>query len=255
MRILITSLMLITLLAGCGTTGSGNNSGLQPSATTNRVALTNLNLGIEYMRTGSMERALEKLNRAYEADPRYFGIHNAYGLLYQRLGKPQQAETHFKRAIELNSNDSNSKNNYGSFLCQQNRYAEAEDIFLSAAENPLYDTPEIAYANAGTCASMNERDDLAEQYFRRALSLNPEVPSALLQMAQLSYDQGNVLSARGYLQRYQAIARHTPVSLLLGIRIERELGDKNAVSSYEMLLRNNYPDSIQIQQLRELPQP
>jgi len=29
----------------------------------------------------------------------------------------------------------------------------------------------------------------------------------------------------------------------LGIRIERELGDKNAVSSYELLLRNQFSES------------
>mgnify|MGYP006175898873 CR=1 FL=1 len=44
----------------------------------------------------------------------------------------------------------------------------------------------------------------------------------------------------------------TPDGLLLGIKIERQLGDKNAVSSYEMLLRNSFPDSVEVQELREL---
>lgn len=251
MKPLVLTVICAAWLAGCASTG-GDPGALRPNASTNRVAVTNLNLGIEYMRAGNMERALERMNRALEADPDYFGTHNAFGLLYQRLGDPGRAERHFKRAIELNGNDSASKNNYGSFLCSAGRYAEAERVFLSAAANPLYETPEMAYSNAGTCAVMNDQPAAAEKYFRQALSLNPGVPTALIQMAQISLDQDNPLSARGYLQRYQEVARHTPASLLLGIKIERQLGDKNAVSSYEMLLRNSFPDSVEVQELREL---
>lgn len=253
MRMPILILVFVTLVYGC--ISSDNSSNLRPSEGTNQVALTNLNLAIEYMRTGNLKIALERLNRAFDADPKFYGTHNAYGLLYQRLGDPTSAELHFKRAIALNNNDSASKNNYGSFLCQAGRYTEAEEVFLSAANNPLYNTPEVAYANAGTCAAMNNRDDLAEQYFRQALTINPEVSTALLQMSQLSYDQEIFLSARGYLQRYQAVSRHTPASLSLGIKIERELGDRDAVSSYEMLLRNNYPDSIELQELNNISTP
>ena len=253
MRYKIPSLVYIILVIGC--TSTGINSGLQPNAETNQIALTNLNLGIEYMRTGNLERALERLNRAFEADPRHHATHNAYGLLYQRLGDPALAEQHFKKAIDLNNNDSLSKNNYGSFLCQAGRFAEAEKIFVSAAENPLYETPEVPYSNAGTCAVMNDQNDLAEKYFRQALTLNSEVPTALLQMSQLSYDLQNFLSARGYLQRYQAVANHTASSLLLGIKIEKELGDRNAVSSYEINLNNNFPDSIEVQELKKITSP
>lgn len=250
MKFLLLAILAMYLFSGCSSTPN-TSTALSPNAGTNEVATANLELGIEYMRAGSMEKALEKLNRAYEADRNYHATHNAYGLLYQQLGDPVLAERHFKRAIALNNNDSASKNNYGSFLCQANRYREAEEIFLSAAANPLYSTPEIAYSNAGTCAMMNNNNEVAETYFRKALTLNPETSSALIQMSELSYQQGNYLSARGYLQRYLAVARHTPRSLLLGIRIERELGDKNALASYELLLRNNYPDSVELQQIKE----
>jgi type IV pilus assembly protein PilF len=70
-------------------------------------------------------------------------------------------------------------------------------------------------------------------------------------MAELSYDQGEYISARGYLQRYLELTTHTPKSLWLGIRIEQELGDKNAVSSYALLLRNNYPDTKEAALLNE----
>ncbi|MEX2352748.1 MAG: type IV pilus biogenesis/stability protein PilW [Gammaproteobacteria bacterium] len=253
MRFRLLSLLFLVALYGCASTV--DNTSLRPRETSNEAATANLNLGIEYMRNGNLERALERLNRAHQADPNYYATHNAYGLLYQRLGDNTLAERHFRRAIALNNNDSPSKNNLGSFLCQNGRYEEAEQIFLSAASNPLYETPEIAYANAGTCAMMNDDEQDAEKYFRQALSINPGVPIALIQMAQLSYAQENYLSARGYLQRYQSVARNTAESLLLGIRVEQQLGDRDAVSSYEMMLKNNFPDSEEIQQLRQSPSP
>lgn len=239
----------IALLAGCAGGGGNRTDGPGVPTGTNDVAAANLNLGIEYMRAGDMTSALDRMKRALDADPGYFGTHNALGLLYQRLGENGLAERHFKRAITLNPGDSGSKNNYGLFLCQNQRYAEADKVFLEAAANPLYDTPDAAWSNAGTCALRNGQTEAAENYLRRALTINPQLPSALIQMAQISYDQDNFLVARGYLQRYQAVARHTAASLLLGIRIEQQLGDRNAVSSYELMLRNNFGDSVEAGQL------
>jgi type IV pilus assembly protein PilF len=243
--------MLLTglLLTACAGGGGSRNGELAIKQTTNPAASANLNLGIEYMRAGNMELALERLKRALDADPGYYGTHNALGLLYQRLGENGLAERHFKRSIALNGTDSGSKNNYGLFLCQNNRFAEAEKIFLAAVANPLYETPEVAYTNAGTCALMNKQVEAAENYFRQALSINAELPSALIQMAQISYDRDNYLNARGYLQRYQSVAKHTAASLMLGIKIEKELGDRNAVASYELLLKNNFGDSVEAGQL------
>ena len=248
MKRIVTFCLVLILLCGCNTTGGRN---LQPDATTNNVTSTNLNLGIAYMQRGEYEKALEKFNKARQADPGYYGTYNAFGLLYQLLGEPRQAEDNFKKALSLNRNDSGTRNNYGRFLCQQGRYKEAMETFKLAADNPLYDTPEIAITNAGTCAMMQEDKALAEKYFRSALDRNPRIPTALLHMSELSYDQGNYLSARGYLQRYLEVGRPTPVSLWLGIRIERELGDKNAESSYKLLLKNNFPDSDEAKLLNE----
>ena len=231
-------LLTLALLAGCSGGGS-----VRPNVPSNEVAETNLNLGIEYMRRGDYETALEKLDRAYQADPRYYAVHNAYGLLYQRLGNPEQAERHFRKALSLKNNDSLTRNNYGLFLCQRGRYQEAEEQFLKAAENPLYETPAVAISNAGSCAKQSGDMEKAERYFRRALKINPKIPAALKQMSQLSFENENYLSARAYLQRYLENAKHTAETLWLGIRIERHLGDKDAESSYGLLLRNNFPDS------------
>ncbi|MFT5132057.1 MAG: type IV pilus assembly protein PilF [Gammaproteobacteria bacterium] len=241
-KILLTLVLVLPLLNACNqTTGSKGN--LRPTVGVNDAARANLTLAIEYMSRGDYERSLEKLDRARAADPKFSGIYNAYGLLYQLIDRNKDAERYFKKALKLDPNDSNTMNNYGRFLCQIGRSKEAEVTLLKAAENPLYATPEIAITNAGTCAHQEKRLDDAENYFRRALEIDKQNPTALLHMTQLSFDKANYLSARAHLQRYLAVSRPSPGSLWLGIQIEKQLGDKDALSSYALSLRNNYPDS------------
>ena len=240
---------LVVLLSACNPFASQDN--IRPGRQTNDSARANLNLAIEYMQRGNYESALTRLDRAYEADPRYYATHNVYGLLYQQIKEDKKAEEHFKKALSLNKNDSPTMNNYARFLCQKGRLDKAETIFIRAADNPLYETPEIPLTNAGICAYQAGHRDKAEQYFRRALSLNPQIPAALMQMAQLTFAQDKLMSARGYLQRYQQIASPTPQSLWLGIQVERILGDKNALASYSLLLKNNYPESKEAALLKD----
>lgn len=238
--VIFTLLMLLGLAACDKFTRTDQLSGPEQ---TNAVADANLNLGIEYMQQHEYEKALEKLNKALAADPNYIPTHNALGLFYQKLGKNEEADQHFKRALSIKATDANTMNNYGQFLCSTGHYDEAQGLFLKAAANPLYETPEVALTNAGTCAVKNNHPDAAETYFRQALDKNPRVPNALIQMSQLSYNNGNYLAARGYLQRCLATSKHTAASLWLGIQIEQKLGDKNTLASYALLLKNNFPDS------------
>jgi Tfp pilus assembly protein PilF len=52
-------------------------------------------------------------------------------------------------------------------------------------------------------------------------------------------------------RRYQEIALHNAKTLLLGIKIENKLGDKDVASSYELLLKNSFPDSDEALSLKK----
>lgn len=240
-------LFLLLLLPACAPVNE--TSGLNTRS--NEIAEANLNVGVAYLKRGEYNKALDKLKKAYEADPNYPPTLNALGLLYQNLENNEKAEQYFKQALGIRPDDGYTLNNYGRFLCQNGRYEEAEAAFRKAATNPLFETPEISLANIGTCAMRSGDTEKAEKYFRLALEKNPRLPAPLIQMGQISYDQGNYLSARGYLQRYLETAKHTPASLWLGIRIEDKLGDKDALSSYALSLKNNFPDSEEAALLRQ----
>ncbi|NIN36851.1 MAG: type IV pilus biogenesis/stability protein PilW [Gammaproteobacteria bacterium] len=247
MRIRCFLLFFLLILSSCAQTPDS----IQVTGQTNRVAETNLNLGVEYLKRGNYEKALDKLNRALEADPKYPPTYNALGILYQKLGKPNEAEGYFKHALRINPAEPQTLNNYGQLLCTEERYEDAEQAFLKAAGNPLYESPEISLTNAGTCALKSGNVEAAETHFREALNINPRVAIALLQMSQLSYDNDNYLSARAYLQRYLEVGKHTAKTLWLGIQIEKELGDRDTLSSYALSLRNNFPRSEEARLLQE----
>ncbi|MBL1140875.1 MAG: type IV pilus biogenesis/stability protein PilW [Proteobacteria bacterium] len=215
-----------------------------------KVAIANMNLGIEYMRQGKYEEALDKLNRSILAKPDFAPSYNVLGLLYQHLGENENAEAHFQKSLKLDPSDSSTYNNYGLFLCQNDRLEEAEATFLNAANNPFYDNPEIAYTNAGICV-FESKPETGEKYFKEALAKNPEFSQALLQMADISYVRREYNLAHQYLERYKNNSSHTPKSLWLGIRVYSELGYKDDVSSYALLLKNKYPDSEEAQAMME----
>ena len=248
-------ILTLFLLAGCIHKDSYDEnirpSEIKESQVTNEIALTNLNLGIAYLKEGDYNKALEKLKKSLSADSDYAPTYNVLGLLYQLLGDNNKAEENFKRALAINNVDSSTLNNYGNFLCKQGRLEQAERSFLRAAENPLYEAPEIAMTNAGQCLYVNNQIENSKKYFRQALQLNPRIPQALLKMSEINFEEKNYLSARAYLQRYQENIPHNAKTLLLGIQIEKKLGDKDAVSSYELLLKNSFPDSDELASLEK----
>ena len=211
-------------------------------------------LAVAYMLEGQLDVALQKAKRALSVEPGNAEGHNVIALLYDRLGEKGLAESHFQRSLRLEPQNSYVLNAYASYLCQRERFDEADNYFLKALENPLYKTPEVALTNAGICAQRAGALDKAEAYLRRALTISPGFPAALMQMAQLSFRIGENLSSRAYLQRYLEQAGPTPATLWLGIQNERILGDQDAVSSYSLLLKNNFPDSREVQLLRDSQQ-
>ena len=252
------ALVLGVTLAGCATTGAvrpgvggtdktGDLGALKPDS----PAAVYVELAVEYLRQKNYAVALQNAKRAVIVDPHYGAAHTVLALVYQQIGEPAEAERHFRRAIDLDPRDPYALNAYGGFLCAAKRYDEADTMFQRALQNPLYNTPWVAESNAGLCAEQAGKQAEAEVYLRRALRANPRFPPALLSMASISYAQGNMMSARAYLQRYAEVAQHTPESLWLGIKTERQLGDQDQVASYALLLRARFPDSEEVQLLNE----
>lgn len=234
-------LLILILCLGLGAC-AGQAARFGNQANSQQAATANTNLGVEYMRQGDYPRALEKLRRALEQDPGNAQAHGAIALLYQQLEEYGEAELHFKKALSKDRDDPNLQNNYAVFLCGRGRHQEALGYFLKVAKSSGNTQPESAYTNAGVCARRIPDTDQAEGYFREALRRNPQYSEALAQMAAMSYERGDYLRTRAFLQRYESVAPESPQMLLLALRTERQLGNAQAAARYEQRLRTTYPE-------------
>jgi type IV pilus assembly protein PilF len=252
MRWLARTLMVVVMCAatGCSTTASGP---MQSNPKT--AADLNAQLGLAYMQKGNNEEALKKLKHALELNPDSASANHFIAELYRKLGKSHEAETHYRKAMSLTPSDPMLLNNYGVFLCSQGRLGEAVKKFLAAVKQPFYKTPEVAYANAGLCALQIPDTAKAEEYFRSALRLNPRMPDALYELADLNFKQQKYLHARAFVQRYLDVAEPNPQILWLAVRVERKLGDEAAAAEYAEQLKERFPtaDETVLSQERHSP--
>jgi type IV pilus assembly protein PilF len=216
-----------------------------------KIAESNWRLGVGYYRQGKVDASLEKFKKALKAVPDYPEAHSSIALAYMRLDQHEKAREHYEVALELQPEDGDIHNNYATLLCSIGKPLEAEPHFIQAINNRRYRTPAQALENLGSCLMQVPDFDKAEKYLRQALKINPKLPVALLNMVRVGIEKKRYMSGRAYLQRYQEVARMNPQSLVLGIEVEKNLGDKKTVMDYKSQLQRNFPDSDETKKLME----
>ena len=250
----LAALAAVALIAGCAakqegpTTDTGAMVG-EVGDPRNR-ARAHTELAAAYYERGHMGVALDELRLATAADPSYAPAHGLLGLVYMELRDKGLAETSFERALRLSPNDADINHNFGWFLCQSGREQESMRYFLQALRNPLYASPWRTYTAAGICSMRTNNVKDAEEFFQRALKLDPDEPGALLQLGHIRYRQGNIDDARKLVSRYNKVVSPSSESLWLALRIERRLGERAAEQSYANQLRRRFPTSAEYQSLQ-----
>lgn len=243
-------LFLMLWLAACGTPSGGSRTALEPVSRATASAKVHTELAGMYFERAQFGIALGEIDQALQADRNYAPAYNVRGLLHMALREDKEAEEDFKRSLQLDKADSETHNNYGWFLCQRGKEQESIPHFMAALKNPLYTTPERAWLNAGLCSKKAGNLKDAEEFFQRALVLQPAMPQALLGMAELSFANGDYAAAKKYFVGYaEAADALTAEQLWMAVRIERKVRDRNAEASYGMQLRKRFPDSRETQLL------
>lgn len=245
---------LFSVLAQAQTYQSESTSG-QTSGQTNATdprnrARVHTELGAMYFQAGNMAVALDELRIALSADARYHQAYSIRGLVHGALKEHDKAEADFRRALEIAPNDPEVNNNYGWYLCDSGKERQSIAYFLQALKHPLYETPDRAYSNAGTCALKAGDTEGAQGYLLKAVELSRDgAPQARYQLAQLFYRRGIFEESRIYLNdALQMMEPPTAEALWLGLRLERKLGNRSAESGYAAQLRSRYPTSPEYQE-------
>lgn len=207
-----------------------------------------LSLARQYIGRGNYEDAKRNLRAAVEIDDRNAEVYEAYALVYQSTGEFELAEENYERAIALDRNFSRARNNYAAFLYSQERYQEAEAQLNRVVKDTLYTARQQAFLNLGLCRLQLFDRTGAEEAFMRVLAMQRDNAIALLEVAQLRLEAGDTRNANNYYDRYRGVVRQQSArGLWFGIRLAREMGDRDAESSFALALRNLYPRSAEFE--------
>lgn len=243
-------LIASVLITACG--GEERVRRDKSEADLKRASELNVQLGVGYIKRGQLEVAQEKLYKAIDQDPENVEAHTTMAVLMMKIGEMSEAENYYLEAIDIKEKDPVLRNSYGTYLCKVGRIDEALEEFQLAYTNPFYDTPYLAYSNAGTCLLQAGDYKKAEAYLRRALRKQPKLSGALLSMAELGVKTKKYLMARAYSQRYHALAEPSAESLWIQVQAERALGATEHYRKYAKLILSDFPDSNEAGWVEEL---
>lgn len=238
----------LLLLAGCISTTTGSP---EPKTDAGNAADLNYQLGARYYNNGEYELARDRLKLSLEIDPDRAIAWTTLGLTYEALGNLRLAENAYDSAVRAEPRNYEVQENYAVFLCQRGRYDEGKQHFDKAIRAPTNDYAERTYTNAAVCMMQKPDYELAETYLREALGRRANYPEALFQMSRLFYQSEDYLRARAFLQRYLSTNPPEAAALLLGIRIEEQLGDDRARIDYMEQLLQDFPDSPEARSVRQ----
>jgi type IV pilus assembly protein PilF len=249
-EILLAVLMTGPLLTGCVTTTTTTNAA-SPDADEGDAAELNYQLGARYLRNGNYELARDRLLLSIELDPKNAVAHYTLALTYEQLENLRLSTASYEESVRIAPGNYNVQNAYAVFLCKQREFDKARKHFDRAIKVTINDNAEITMTNTGVCMMQKPDQELAEQYFRQALDRKPNYGEALLQLSLLKFSTEDYLGARAFLQRYLSGNIPTAGVLLLGVRIEEELGDERARMDYSDQILRQFPESPEARSILE----
>ena len=205
-----------------------------------------LELASSYFENGQTTVALDEIKQSLAADPAYPAAHVLRGLVYMRLNDARLAEDSFRRALSFNARDADALHNYGWLLCNQKRYSESLQMFDGALSNPTYGGRAKTLMLKATCQLRMGSPADAESSFSRAYELDPANPYVGFNLASLEFQRGDLTRSQFVIRRINNSDLANAETLWLGIKIERKLGNREAVEQLAQQLSRRFPKSREL---------
>ena len=243
-------------LAACSSTGSPTRAPAQPveqakpagpstdPVDVERRARVRLELASAYFSRGQTDTALEEVQRSIAAKPDLAEAYNLQGLIYASMNEDALAGESFARALKINPRDGSTLHNQGWFLCQRDRFTEAQAQFAAALAIPQYREVARTQLARGVCYGRNQQWVEAEAALMRAYELEPSNPSTGLNLADVLLRRGEFERARFYIGRVNDTPGNVNAQTLwLAARVERKLGQVSSLRVLGDRLRQGFPQS------------
>ena len=178
----------VAALSGCATSGSEKGDSV-------RDAEWHYKMASGYFENHQIYPAIRSLNKALELDPDKAKAHFLLGFIYSGRREYSKAIQHYKDALEIKPNYFTAKNNLGSVYLSMERWEDAQKIFTSLVEEPMYPTPEMAHNNVGWALYNQRKYEEALEHFKMAVFLKPQMCLAYNNIGMTHREMGNTSKA------------------------------------------------------------
>lgn len=252
----ISASMALILLGACVQVGPGSN--LTKFKDMSRKERKEENAKIKtqqamayYSEMRDFRAAVAAIEEAVQSNSNFDMAWLVRAQIYQALKTYDKAEQSFARALSISPNSAEINNNYGWYICSIKKQPNAAIAYFDKAlADPTYPQPEVAYLNKGICTAKSGQAKMADNYFERALAMNPEFSYVYKEHARAKFESGNISEADRLFRIYQSRVEVLGADdLLLGWKIARAQGQSQNAYEYEAQLRTNFPHSEELQSI------
>ncbi|MEY2952350.1 MAG: hypothetical protein RLZZ401_437 [Pseudomonadota bacterium] len=245
--VLIAVLVLVACVAGPRGAGGQDQTTDSDESEVRKRARPRLELALGYFEQGQVRVALDEVKQALQQDPAYAEAYNLRGMIYMRLDDMRLAEDSFRQAMALNARDGNTLHNYGWLLCTQGRHADAISLFSQAMTLPGYREGARTLMALGLCQARAGFMADAEASLVKSYALDPVNPVTGYNLTRLLFQRGDNVRAQFYIRRLNNSEYANAESLWLGIKVERKIGNLDAMRQLGDQMNKRFAQSREAQ--------
>lgn len=163
-------------------------------------------LGAAALSEQNTTEALKEFLQAEKYDARDPQIQAGLAQAYWLKQAHDLAEKHFKSAIELSQDDPKHYNNLAALYLSMERYDDAIIAFQTAADNLLFDRPELAWTGIGLANYQKQNYPAAQSAYLKAIKINPRYYLSSFHLGELFYNQDRPVEALDMFTRSVELA-------------------------------------------------
>jgi Tfp pilus assembly protein PilF len=167
MKVFILSLAVSFLFFSCAGKGTVENKEEQ-SLSNQKV------LAVSSLRRGNYQQAIKEIEVAEKINSNDPDVHLIRGVIYFQLKDYARSEASYKKALELKPDYSEARYNLCSLYLTLDKLDAAIEECSKAASDMLYKSRDKALTTLGVAYFRKGDIDKAEEYYQKALEVNPE---------------------------------------------------------------------------------
>lgn len=208
-----------------------------------RRARIRVELALGYFEQGKTNIALDEIKQAIAADPTFADAYSLRGLVYMRLNDFGFAEESFNKALSFKPQDANVLHNLGWLKCQQALYPMAMKYFGQALADPMYGERAKTLMAQGLCQVRAGMRQEAEASLLKSYEYDAGNPVTGYNLAHLLLQKEDFVRAQFYIRRLNNSELANAESLWLGVKVEKRLGNAEAMTQLATQLEKRFPQS------------